>query len=93
MDTPRKGSQTPCRAVILPYTKTHGQQVGGRYAPGQRGTAAADKSQDQYNAANVDINAMRRLQYNLNKDRINAQKRAAYAARKLRASANYGIIK
>lgn len=36
----------------------------------------------QYNAANGDINAMRRAQYAQNKDKINAQKRAAYAERK-----------
>ena len=35
----------------------------------------------QYNAANGDINAMRRAQYAQNKDKINAQKRAAYAER------------
>lgn len=38
----------------------------------------------QYNAANGDINAMRRAQYAQNKDKINAQKRAAYAARKIK---------
>lgn len=39
----------------------------------------------QYNAANGDINAMRRAQYAQNKEKINAQKRAAYAARKARS--------
>ena len=27
MDTPRMGSQTPSRTVVLPYTQTHGQQA------------------------------------------------------------------
>lgn len=35
----------------------------------------------QYNAADGDINRMRRVNYAANKERINAQKRAAYAAR------------
>ncbi len=27
MDAPRKGRQTPTQSVILPYTKTHGQEA------------------------------------------------------------------
>lgn len=45
----------------------------------------------QYNAANGDINAMRRAQYAQNKDKINAQKRAAYAER-LRDGSDDDII-
>lgn len=46
----------------------------------------------QYNAANGDINAMRRAQYAQNKDKINAQKRAAYAQRKLLKGNADGIL-
>lgn len=46
----------------------------------------------QYNAANGDINAMRRAQYAQNKEKINAQKRAAYAARKLQGTGKNGIL-
>lgn len=40
-----------------------------------------DKYLAQYQAADGDINAMRREQYARNRDKINAQKRAAYALR------------
>ena len=46
----------------------------------------------QYNAANGDINAMRRAQYAQNKDKINAQKRAAYAERKGLQKNKDGVI-
>ncbi len=42
----------------------------------------------QYNAADGDINAMRREQYAQNKDKINARKRAAYAVRKAKNAEN-----
>lgn len=51
-----------------------------------------DKYLAQYYDHGGDINAMRRAKYAQNKDKINAQKRAAYAVRKLRKSANSGII-
>lgn len=45
-----------------------------------------DKYLKQYNAADGDLNAMRRERYAQDKDKINAQKRAAYAARKANAA-------
>ena len=51
-----------------------------------------DKYLAQYQAANGDINAMRRAQYARDRDAINAQKRAAYAARRLRERAARGIL-
>ena len=51
-----------------------------------------DKYLAQYQAANGDINAMRRAQYARDRDAINAQKRAAYAARRLRTQGDRGIL-